>query len=255
MSSSTLLVSIIAALAAVALTDPGDNNGTETNSIAEPNASHRPLPLSQQFLGKWQLISSENFDKYMEVVGVNPLARTFGNAAKPILDITLENGKYKVVTEIHGFRTVTYEFVLNKEFDELTPDGRFMKSTFRLRKDGKLMQFQRKISPHDKDSKFTRSIEGNKLIVICEAEGVKATRIYERVIESPTTPTTPIPLGFRLLTVATLLPPAGIPIFSVSPLPPAAFPLLSVTPVPAALPAVPAGPSVPSEQIPPFSTN
>jgi hypothetical protein len=156
--------------------------------------------------------------------------------------------QYKVVTEIHAFRTVTYEFELNKEFDELTPDGRFMKSTFRLRKDGKLMQFQRKVSPHDKDSKFTRSIEGDKLIVVCEAEGVNATRIYQKVVEVPTAATTPIPLGFPLLTAATLLPPAGIPIFSaVSPLPPAGA-------IPAALPDVPASP-LPLWTIPPFSTN
>uniref|UniRef100_A0A914VA80 Cytosolic fatty-acid binding proteins domain-containing protein n=1 Tax=Plectus sambesii TaxID=2011161 RepID=A0A914VA80_9BILA len=226
MASQLLFVAAMAVLATFALAAPGDNR-TISNSITEPDAglnSNQPTPkihpLSQQYLGQWQLVSSENFDKYMEVIGVNPLARTFGNAAKPLLDIKFEDGRFKVMTEIHGFRTVTYDFVLNKEFDEVTPDGRIMKSIFRLRRDGKLIQFQKKISSHDKDSKFIRSVEGDKLIVICEAEGgVTAKRVYQKVPATPAT-TTPAPFTFPVITAGTLPPlPTGLPIFSLAPVP------------------------------------
>lgn len=226
MASQLLFAAAMAVLATFALAAPGDNR-TITNSITEPDAGSNSIqptpkihPLSQQYLGQWQLVSSENFDKYMEVIGVNPLARTFGNAAKPLLDIKFEDGRFKVMTEIHGFRTVTYDFVLNKEFDEVTPDGRIMKSIFRLRRDGKLIQFQKKISSHDKDSKFIRSVEGDKLIVICEAEGgVTAKRVYQKVPATPAT-TTPAPFTFPVITAGTLPPvPTGLPIFSFAPVP------------------------------------
>jgi hypothetical protein len=96
------------------------------------------------------------------------------------MDVTVTNGKWSMIS-VSTFKTITMEFELDKEFDETTADGRQMKSTVTLTADGKLVQQQRKIKDDDKDSTLTRYVEGNKLITICESQGVVAKRIYEKV--------------------------------------------------------------------------
>jgi len=136
--------------------------------------------MAEAYVGKWKLTESENFDDYMKAVGVGLMTRKLGASVKPVMDISVSNGKWNIVST-STFKTITMEFELDKEFDETTPDGRQMKSTITLTPDGKLVQQQRKVKDGDKDSVLTRYVEGNKLITICESQGVVAKRIYEKV--------------------------------------------------------------------------
>ncbi|CAD5229773.1 unnamed protein product [Bursaphelenchus xylophilus] len=119
--------------------------------------------MAQQFVGKWNLIESDNFDAYMK---------------QPLLEISVEGDHWKLHSQ-STFKNVLTEFDLGKEFEETTADGRVLKSTFTF-EDGKLIQVQKKIKDGDKDSRFVRYIEGDKLIMEMESEGVKAKRVYER---------------------------------------------------------------------------
>lgn len=55
----------------------------------------------------------------------------------------------------------------------------YFQSTFTL-EDGKLIQTQKKIKDGDHDSHFVRYVDGDKLIMEMECEGVKAKRVYLR---------------------------------------------------------------------------
>uniref|UniRef100_A0A1I7S6J9 FABP domain-containing protein n=1 Tax=Bursaphelenchus xylophilus TaxID=6326 RepID=A0A1I7S6J9_BURXY len=134
--------------------------------------------MAQQFVGKWNLIESDNFDAYMKQVGVGLITRKMAATLKPLLEISVEGDHWKLHSQ-STFKNVLTEFDLGKEFEETTADGRVLKSTFTF-EDGKLIQVQKKIKDGDKDSRFVRYIEGDKLIMEMESEGVKAKRVYER---------------------------------------------------------------------------
>uniref|UniRef100_A0A914X5D2 Cytosolic fatty-acid binding proteins domain-containing protein n=1 Tax=Plectus sambesii TaxID=2011161 RepID=A0A914X5D2_9BILA len=136
--------------------------------------------MAEAFVGKWKLVESENFDEYMKAIGVGLMTRKLGASVKPVMDVTVNNGKWSIVS-VSTFKTINMDFELDKEFDETTPDGRQMKSTITLTPDGKLVQQQRKVKDGDKDSVLTRYVEGNKLITVCESQGVTCKRIYEKV--------------------------------------------------------------------------
>ena len=134
---------------------------------------------TSKFVGKWNLVNSENFDEYMKEVGVGLMTRKIGGAVKPVLDIEV-NGEHWKITSTSTFKTFSIEFDLGKEFEETTADGRKMKSTFHVEGD-KLIQDQKKIDPKDKNSKFERYLEDGKLVITMETEtGVKSKRVYER---------------------------------------------------------------------------
>uniref|UniRef100_A0A915DV86 Cytosolic fatty-acid binding proteins domain-containing protein n=1 Tax=Ditylenchus dipsaci TaxID=166011 RepID=A0A915DV86_9BILA len=130
------------------------------------------------FVGKWNLLESDNFDNYMKQIGVGLLKRKMAATLKPMLEITSDGTHWKVAS-ISTFKNHVTEFDIDKEFDEETIDGRKMKTTFKLDA-GKLIQEQKKIDPNDKDSTITRYVEGDKLIIEMESEGVKAKRIYSK---------------------------------------------------------------------------
>ncbi|VDK21204.1 unnamed protein product [Anisakis simplex] len=119
---------------------------------------------AEKFVGKWTFVSSENFDEYMKQCGVGLITRKMAVTLKPTLTISVENGKWKIVSE-STFKTIVVEFELGKEFEETTGDGRKLMSVFTMEGD-KLIQEQKKIKPDDKDSHFERFIDDNGHLVI-----------------------------------------------------------------------------------------
>uniref|UniRef100_A0A914Z1B5 Cytosolic fatty-acid binding proteins domain-containing protein n=1 Tax=Panagrolaimus superbus TaxID=310955 RepID=A0A914Z1B5_9BILA len=134
--------------------------------------------MASEFAGKWDFESSENFDEYMKAVGVGLITRKVANNAKPTLVFEI-NGDHWTIKSLSAIKNVTVEFELDKEFEETTGDGRKVMSTFTL-ENGKLHQVQKATKKDEKDSTFNRYIEGGKLIIEMEANGVKAKRVYTR---------------------------------------------------------------------------
>ena len=81
---------------------------------------------AQDFVGKWKLVETLNFNEYMKEVGIGWLTRQAGNMAKPELEISVQ-GNHWVMDSRSTFKDVHTEFDLGKEFIEETPDGRKMK--------------------------------------------------------------------------------------------------------------------------------
>ncbi|CAB3246917.1 unnamed protein product [Arctia plantaginis] len=131
------------------------------------------------FIGKkYKLISSENFDEFMKVMGVGLMVRKLANAVTPIVELRKEGDEYNLVTS-SVFKTTEMKFKVGEEFDEAEAVGAKSVCTFEgctLKKvqktaDGSLVTYIREFGP--KDLKTTMI-----------AKDVTCTRIYKAVDDS-----------------------------------------------------------------------
>ncbi|KAL3123733.1 hypothetical protein niasHT_006068 [Heterodera trifolii] len=161
--------------------------GTQFAKILNFNQLHKLhtdislLNMSEKFVGKWNLESSENFDDFMKEVGVNFLTRKAAGCVKPVLEFEVSNaGEHWKMTSTSTFTTWNCEFDLNKEFEVKTADGRTVKTIFAY-ENGKLTEKQSKLKDDEKDSYYERYIdESGKLVITMEAGSVKAKRVYTK---------------------------------------------------------------------------
>jgi len=130
--------------------------------------------MADQFVGTWKLDSSENFDAYMQAVGVNAAMAKLGSVTKPTMTISIDGDTWNMKSETL-FKNNKMQFQLGVEFDETTPDDRQMKTTITL-EGNKLIQDQKGEIP----SVITREVNGDKMTVLCKAGDVVATRHYVR---------------------------------------------------------------------------
>ncbi|MEQ2271724.1 hypothetical protein XENORESO_008342 [Xenotaenia resolanae] len=132
--------------------------------------------MVEQFVGKWTLVSSENFDEYMKAVGMSFATRQMGNLAKPNLVISVgDDGVISIKAE-STLKTTAIMFKLNEEFNETTADGRSARSIFTI-ENGKLVQKQ---SWDGKTTTLERAVQDGKLTAKCIMEDVVAVRTYEK---------------------------------------------------------------------------
>jgi len=129
------------------------------------------------FIGKWRMQSSENFDEYMEKVGVSYVTRKVAVALKPSYVISAEPEEVFNLRTESTFKNSDMRFKLNEEFDETTSDGRKCKSLMRLEAGPRLVQDQKgKV-----DSLIVRELTDNDtLVCTCSALGITCTRVYKR---------------------------------------------------------------------------
>ena len=130
--------------------------------------------MAEAFVGTWKMESSENFDAYMEAVGVNAAMAKLGSVAKPTLIISIDGDTWTIKSETL-FKNSKIQFQLGVEIDETTADDRQMKTTFNL-EGNKLIQDQKGTIP----SVITREVNGDKMTVVCKAKDIVATRHYVR---------------------------------------------------------------------------
>ncbi|CAB3408943.1 unnamed protein product [Caenorhabditis bovis] len=131
-----------------------------------------------QFVGRWKLVHSENFEEYMKEVGVGLITRKAAANLKPLLEFKHEGDVWHA-NQYSTFKNTTLTFKLGEEFTETTPDGRTFKSII-VFEDGKLVHTQKKIKDSDKDSVIVRYMEGNRLITTLTSGNVTSRREYER---------------------------------------------------------------------------
>jgi hypothetical protein len=70
-------------------------------------------------------ISAENFEGILKELGVNKLLRTMVKNVKPHVTISEKNGKWLFKSET-TFRTTSYEFTPDVQFEDVAPDGQQM---------------------------------------------------------------------------------------------------------------------------------
>lgn len=84
--------------------------------------------MSEKFVGKWNLLESENFDAYLKHIGIGIIQRKLATSIKPSLLIDVNESHWKM-TSVSTFKTHSIEFDLGVEFTEETIDGRKMKAS------------------------------------------------------------------------------------------------------------------------------
>ncbi|CAG2166053.1 unnamed protein product [Oppiella nova] len=129
------------------------------------------------FTGRYKMMKSENFDKFLEELGVGFLQRTIANRAHPDYEITRNGDTYKLKT-ISEFKTSEINFKLNgEEFEENRLDGLRVKATI-VQKGNKWIHKQ--ISDRNLVT-IIREFKDDTIRVTGALNNVAFVRIYKKV--------------------------------------------------------------------------
>ena len=128
--------------------------------------------------GKYQMTQSENFDGFMERLGVGYITRKLGNQSYPVVTIDKDVDNYNMKTE-SLVKTSELNFKLGEQFEEITGDGRKVLSTMSMTAPNTILH-QMLGTEGGKDSFCTREFMAEKMKCVCQVENVITTRIYER---------------------------------------------------------------------------
>ncbi|TFK16211.1 sodium channel and clathrin linker 1 [Platysternon megacephalum] len=130
------------------------------------------------FDGNWKVEKSENYEKFMEQMGINVVKRKLGAHDNLKITIQQEGNKF-TVKESSAFRNIEIIFTLGVNFEYSLADGTELSGTWNLEGNKLVGKFNRK--DNGKELKAFREIVGDELIQIYIYEGVEAKRIFKRV--------------------------------------------------------------------------
>ncbi|NXP70009.1 FABPI protein, partial [Ramphastos sulfuratus] len=129
------------------------------------------------FNGTWKIDRNDNYEKFMEAMGVNIMKRKLG--AHDNLKITIQqDGNKFTVNESSNFRTVDIEFTLGVNFEYSLADGTELSGSWNMEGNKLIGSFTRK--DNGKVLTACREIVGDELVQTYVYEGVEAKRIFKR---------------------------------------------------------------------------
>ncbi|NXQ23113.1 FABPI protein, partial [Peucedramus taeniatus] len=129
------------------------------------------------FDGTWKVDRNENYDKFMEAMGIGMMKRKLG--AHDNLKITIQqNGNKFNVKEASNFRNIELEFTLGVSFEYSLADGTELFGAWNLEGNKLVATFTRK--DNGKLLKATREIVGDELVQTYVYEGVESKRFFKR---------------------------------------------------------------------------
>ncbi|XP_077134602.1 fatty acid-binding protein, intestinal-like [Ranitomeya variabilis] len=129
------------------------------------------------FNGTWKVDRSENYEKFMEEMGVNVMKRKL--AAHDNLKITIQQDGDKFnVKESSTFRSIEINFTLGVTFEYSLADGTELSGAWVTEGDKLVGTFARK--DNGKQLRTNRVIIGDELVQTYVYEGVEAKRIFKR---------------------------------------------------------------------------
>ncbi|KAK9980945.1 hypothetical protein ABG768_000526 [Culter alburnus] len=129
------------------------------------------------FNGTWKVDRNDNYEKFMEQMGINMVKRKL--ASHDNLKITLEQTGDKFhVKEVSTFRTLDIDFTLGVTFNYSMADGTELTGSWVMEGDVLKGTFTRK--DNGKTLITTRKIIGDELVQSYCYEGVEAKRIFKR---------------------------------------------------------------------------
>ncbi|NXG42174.1 FABPI protein, partial [Psilopogon haemacephalus] len=129
------------------------------------------------FNGTWKTDRNDNYEKFMEAMGVNIMKRKLG--AHDNLKITIQqDGNKFIVKESSNFRTIEIEFTLGVNFEYSLADGTELSGSWNTEGNKLVGSFTRK--DNGKVLTACREIVGDELVQTYMYEGVEAKRIFKR---------------------------------------------------------------------------
>jgi len=124
------------------------------------------------------LTKSDNFENYMQALGVGLVMRKMANAATPVSEITQNDDQWSIKTST-TFKTTEIKFQMGKEFDEETADGRICKSTITMDEENKMLHSQ---TCKGQTLTILREFTPEEMVMTLEGpNNVKCTRTYKKV--------------------------------------------------------------------------
>ncbi|NXI54434.1 FABPI protein, partial [Chloroceryle aenea] len=127
--------------------------------------------------GTWKIDRNENYEKFMEAMGINLMKRKLG--AHDNLKITIQQDGNKVtVTESSNFRNIAVDFILGVSFEYSLADGTELTGCWNMDGNKFVGTFTRK--DNGKVLNACREIIGDELVQTYVYEGVEAKRIFKR---------------------------------------------------------------------------
>jgi len=82
----------------------------------------------EDFIGKWQQISGEHYEEFLQALDVNWLLRKAAQVSNQKMEITKKGDNWNIYTST-VLKGMTQEFKLDEPYDERTPDMRDVKTT------------------------------------------------------------------------------------------------------------------------------
>ncbi|XP_040607855.1 fatty acid-binding protein, intestinal [Mesocricetus auratus] len=129
------------------------------------------------FDGTWKVDRNENYDTFMEKMGVNLVKRKLGAHDNLKLTITQDGNKF-TVKESSTFRTLEIVFELGVNFDYTLADGTELNGSWSLEGNQLIAKFKR--VDNGKELIAIREISGGELVQTYKYEGVEAKRIFKK---------------------------------------------------------------------------
>ncbi|XP_008576606.1 PREDICTED: fatty acid-binding protein, intestinal [Galeopterus variegatus] len=129
------------------------------------------------FDGSWKVDRSENYDKFMEKMGINMVKRKLAAHDNLKLIITQEGNKF-TVKESSTFRNIEIVFELGVTFNYTIADGTELSGTWILEGNKFVGKFKRLDNGNELNT--VREIIGGELVQTYMYEGVEAKRIFKK---------------------------------------------------------------------------
>ncbi|XP_072012602.1 retinoid-binding protein 7 [Engystomops pustulosus] len=133
------------------------------------------------FSGTWNMVSNENFDRYMQSLGIDMITRNLAKLIKP-QKIIEQNGESFIIRTLSSLRNYRVQFTLGEEFDEDTKglDNRKCKTLVTL-DNGRLVCVQK---GEKKNRGWIHWINGDDLHLELTCEDQVCKQLYRRVQEN-----------------------------------------------------------------------
>uniref|UniRef100_A0A0A0MY01 Fatty acid binding protein 2 n=1 Tax=Rattus norvegicus TaxID=10116 RepID=A0A0A0MY01_RAT len=129
------------------------------------------------FDGTWKVDRNENYEKFMEKMGINVVKRKLGAHDNLKLTITQEGNKF-TVKESSNFRNIDVVFELGVDFAYILGNCCHFTGTWTMEGNKLVGKFKR--VDNGKELIAVREISGNELIQTYTYEGVEAKRIFKK---------------------------------------------------------------------------
>ncbi|NXO52787.1 FABPI protein, partial [Aramus guarauna] len=129
------------------------------------------------FNGTWKIERNENYEKFMEAMGVNMVKRKLGAHDNLKLTIQQDGNKF-TVKESSNFRTIDIEFTLGANFEYSLADGTELTGSWNAEGNKLVGTFTRK--DNGKVLTAYREIIDDELVQTYVYEGVEAKRIFKK---------------------------------------------------------------------------
>jgi hypothetical protein len=130
--------------------------------------------------GKYKRTQVDKYEEFLSKIGASFLVRKAATASTPVMEIVdLGGGKWKVTTST-TLKTMSNEFEFGKSFDESTPDGRSVTTTYTQEGDNKWITTQKNKKAGGPDVKLIREFTDTGMNVQYCCDDVVSKQFFER---------------------------------------------------------------------------